>query len=143
MKRYWLLCALLVCALLAGTAPAAAHDWYPLECCHALDCAPVEKVDFAPTTVANDPATALPVEGTGPLNASGADAAPGIPAPGIALGEAALLPGAMLVTTQHGSVIVPANFPRRESKDHRMHACMRPGADGTMRLICIFLPPSM
>ena len=49
----------------------------------------------------------------------------------------------MLVTTKHGSVVVPANFPRRESKDHRMHACMRPGQGGSMRLICIFLPPAI
>ena len=51
--------------------------------------------------------------------------------------------GGMLVTTKHGSVVVPANFPRRESKDSRMHACMRPGPNGTMRLICVFLPPAM
>ena len=50
--------------------------------------------------------------------------------------------GGMLVTTRHGSVIIPADFPRRESKDNRMHACMRPGSDGGMRLICIFLPPA-
>jgi hypothetical protein len=40
-------------------------------------------------------------------------------------------------------VVVPANFPRRESKDHRMHVCMRPGQGGSMRLICIFLPPAI
>jgi acyl CoA:acetate/3-ketoacid CoA transferase beta subunit len=57
-------------------------------------------------------------------------------------GQAPGVPGAMLVTTKHGSVIVPANFPRRESKDSRMHACMRP-TDGGMRLICIFMPPAM
>ena len=50
--------------------------------------------------------------------------------------------GGMLVTTKHGSVVVPANFPRRESKDNRMHACMRPNPGGGMRLICIFLPPA-
>jgi len=49
----------------------------------------------------------------------------------------------MKVTTKHGSVLVPADFPRRESKDHRMHACMLPGANGQMQLICIFMPPSM
>ena len=52
-------------------------------------------------------------------------------------------PGAMVVTTRHGTVLVPANFPRRESKDARMHACMMPGAGGQMQLICIFMPPSM
>jgi hypothetical protein len=51
-------------------------------------------------------------------------------------------PSAMLVTTKHGSVVVPANFPRRDSKDHQMHACMRPGEGGGMRLLCIFIPPS-
>jgi hypothetical protein len=48
----------------------------------------------------------------------------------------------MLITTKHGSVIVPANFPRRESKDNQMHACIRPSTGGTPRLICLFLPPS-
>lgn len=24
---------------------AGAHDWYPIECCHDLDCAPVEHVE--------------------------------------------------------------------------------------------------
>ena len=48
----------------------------------------------------------------------------------------------MIVTTKHGTVIVPANFPRRESKDNQMHACMRPMSDGGMRLLCLFLPPA-
>jgi hypothetical protein len=52
-------------------------------------------------------------------------------------------PETMIVTTKHGTVVVPSNFPRRESKDHRMHACMMPGAGGQMQLICIFMPPSM
>jgi hypothetical protein len=110
-------------ALLAAASPAAAHDWYPLECCHALDCAPVEKVEIlVPPTIASmigGPAQAAP------------EMAPGS------------MTGSMVVTTQHGSALVPANFPRRESKDHRMHACMRPGEGGAMRLICIFLPPAM
>ena len=81
-----------------------------------MDCAPVEKVEMIP----------------GPGMASLLST----PAQASGLGE-------MLVTTKHGSVVVPANFPRRESKDHRMHACMRPGQGGSMRLICIFLPPAM
>ena len=52
------------------------------------------------------------------------------------------LPGTMMITTKHGSVIVPANFPRRESKDNRMHACIRASGRGNLRLICLFLPPS-
>jgi hypothetical protein len=101
-------------AVLAATTPAAAHDWYPMECCHAMDCAPVEKAEMLP-----GPAIASMLSSPAHANAL----------------------GGMLVTTRHGSVVVPADFPRRESKDNRMHACMRPGSDGGMRLICIFLPP--
>jgi hypothetical protein len=92
-----------------------------------MDCAPVDKVEIlpAPAIASMLPATAQ----TAPPQAS---------LPG-SLPET----GSMLVTTMHGSVLVPANFPRRESKDHRMHACMRPGEGGSMRLICIFLPPAM
>jgi hypothetical protein len=106
MSKKWLL------AFLLAATPAAAHDWYPLECCHEMDCAPVDRAEIVPI-----PTTAE--------------------APGVGAG-----PAAMIVTTKHGTVIVPANFPRRESKDHRMHACMMPGANGQMQLICIFMPPS-
>jgi hypothetical protein len=102
-------------ALLAAATPVAAHDWYPMECCHAMDCAPVEKVEML----------------QGPAMASMLGSA-----------SASTPISSMLVTSKHGSVIVPANFPRRESKDHRMHVCMRPGEGGTMRILCIFLPPS-
>jgi hypothetical protein len=105
---------LLVALLLAAT-PAAAHDWYPLECCHAMDCAQVEKVEMMPgpgiTGIIGSPAYASTL-------------------------------GSMAVTTKHGTVVVPANFPRRESKDNQMHACMRPTSDGGMRLLCLFLPPA-
>ncbi len=112
MSKKWFLAALLASAI---AAPAAAHDWYPIECCSGMDCAVVEKVEM-------------------------------MPAPGISgiLGSPAYAagPGSMMVTTKHGTVIVPANFPRRESKDNQMHACMRPTSDGTMRLLCLFLPPA-
>lgn len=50
----------------------------------------------------------------------------------------------MRVTTRHGTAIVPSNFPRRESKDNRMHACMRFSLEmKDMKLICLFMPPSM
>ena len=112
MLKRWLLGALLAVA----ATPAAAHDWYPMECCSGMDCAPVEKVE-----ILQSPAIAsfLP----SPSQSSNV--------------------GGMLVTTKHGSVVVPANFPRRESKDSRMHVCMRPGPNGSMRLICVFLPPAM
>jgi hypothetical protein len=38
---------------------------------------------------------------------------------------------------------VPGDFPRRESKDHRMHACMVPNSSGQMQLLCLFMPPAM
>jgi hypothetical protein len=110
MSRKWFLAA-----VLAAATPAAAHDWYPMECCSARDCADVEKVEMLP----------------GPSIASMLAA----PAQADSL-------GGMLVTTRHGSVVVPANFPRRESKDNKMHACMRPSDTGGMRLLCIFLPPA-
>ena len=109
MRANWFLAAMLV------ATPAVAHDWYPMECCHSMDCAPVERVEMLPGTA---------------FSALGSSA------------YAAPL-GGMLVTTKHGSVVVPANFPRRESKDGQMHACMRPGHKGYMKLICIFLPPAM
>ena len=111
MSRNWLLAALLVAA-----TPAAAHDWYPMECCHSMDCAPVERVEILPGPAI---ASLLPTPAqSGPV-------------------------GGMIVTTKHGTVVVPANFPRRESKDSRMHACMRASPGEGIRLICIFLPPAM
>ena len=110
MSKKWLLAA-----LLAVATPAAVHDWYPMECCSTMDCAPVEKVE-----ILQGPAMASMLGATSSSSMS----------------------SSMLVTTKHGTAIVPANFPRRESKDHRMHVCMRPGEGGTMRLICIFMPPS-
>ena len=112
MAKKWLFAA-----LLAVATPVLAHDWYPLECCHGMDCAAVERVELMPTPTASE-------------------------AGGMSLVPGSLPPGAMAVTTKHGTAIVPANFPRRESKDHRMHACMRPGEGGRMRLICLFMPPS-
>jgi hypothetical protein len=46
----------------------------------------------------------------------------------------------LAVTTVHGTALVPQNFPRRESRDGKMHACMLPGR-GEMRLVCLFIPP--
>lgn len=110
MNRKWLL------AFLLAATPAAAHDWYPLECCHNQDCAPVERTEFVPA----NPAASLP--GTS---------------------AHANVPQTMIVTTKYGTVVVPPNFVRRDSEDHKMHACMMPGAEGKMQLICIFMPPSM
>jgi hypothetical protein len=48
----------------------------------------------------------------------------------------------LIVTTRHGTAVVPQNFPARDSKDHRMHACIVPIGNEQMRIICLFLPPS-
>jgi hypothetical protein len=104
--------AFIFAALLSAAGVAEAHDWYPMECCSGMDCAPVEKVEI------------LPLQSAG------------------IMGSNMSLPGTMMITTKHGTVIVPANFPRRESKDNQMHACMRAAPGGNMRLICLFIPPS-
>ena len=49
---------------------------------------------------------------------------------------------ALHVASKHGKVIIPPAFPRRESKDGQVHVCMAAKADGLMRPICIFMPPS-
>ena len=108
MSKKWFL------AFLLAATPAAAHDWYPMECCHEMDCAPVDHAEIVPMPAQGDP------------KGGGATSTP-----------------TMIVTTRHGTVVVPGDFPRRESKDSRMHACMMPGADGHMQLICIFMPPAM
>ena len=48
----------------------------------------------------------------------------------------------LIVKTIHGVVAVPADFPQKESKDGQMHACMRKEPDGSMKLLCLFMPPS-
>ena len=98
---------LFVAALVAyasGVGGARAHDWYPIECCQAVDCAPVE---------------------------SGGQIVPtggGVPQ--------------LVVTSKHGTAIVPQDLPRRTSRDNRMHVCMR-FSNGTMSIRCLFVPPTM
>lgn len=98
-------------AMIVKTTASKAHDFYPIECCSGIDCAPVEKVEI----VANSAIASMLVP---PANAS--------------------VPSTMVVTTKHGTAAVPQNIKHRESKDGRVHACIRSG-----KLICIFLPPSM
>jgi hypothetical protein len=99
-------------ALMTLAHRAKAHDWYPIECCSGMDCAPVEKVEIVP-----------------------ADQFPGA-------SSFVAAPSAMYVTTKHGTALVPANATRRESQDSRMHACMRKDQyTGAMKLICVFMAP--
>lgn len=48
-----------------------------------------------------------------------------------------------VLTGKHGKAAVPKNFPMRESHDARMHVCMRYDPFGDLKVICIFVPPSM
>ncbi|MGE3064261.1 MAG: hypothetical protein AB7K67_01630 [Hyphomicrobiaceae bacterium] len=34
--------------VLVTAGPASSHDWYPIECCHGMDCAPVDQVTLMP-----------------------------------------------------------------------------------------------
>lgn len=101
-----ILCVLTFLLAVAVTR-VLAHDWYDMECCSGMDCAPVDSTAF----VSESPVYQSLV----PMPAS---------------------PPQLVVTTKHGTAVVPANMPRRESKDHRMHACIRGG-----KVICIFSPP--
>jgi hypothetical protein len=85
----------------------AAHEnphWYPWECCHNQDCAPVDSV------------VEVIVHANGHKQ--------------------------LVVKSKHGTVEVPVDLPARESKDGRMHVCIRPEEDfSKMKVICVFLPP--
>jgi hypothetical protein len=90
----------------ATLGSARAHDWYPRECCHEMDCAPVESI-----------LRLVPTGGGAPQ---------------------------LVVTSKHGRAIVRQDFPIRESKDGRMHVCMkRYDALGEMEVNCLFMPPTM
>ena len=41
----------LTLAALAVAEPAGGHGWYPKECCHDIDCAPVQRVEVLPGDV--------------------------------------------------------------------------------------------
>ncbi len=96
-------CFILTAGVPSLVTSADAHDWYPEECCHAMDCAPVESWAFAQKA------------------------------------QTGSLPQ-LSVTTKKGTAIVPQDLPRRESKDNRMHACIRAGPMGVKYVVCIFLP---
>jgi hypothetical protein len=88
-----------------GLSPAKAHDWYPHECCHGGDCAPVDNV------------TRIVMAASGQTG--------------------------LILSSKLGTALLPPDFPVRESKDHRMHVCMRPSLYGGMGITCVFMPPSM
>jgi hypothetical protein len=99
------LAAVSALACTAIFAPASGHGWYPKECCHDVDCAPVDDIAWL-----------VPAGGAAPQ---------------------------IIVTTRHGKAILRSNVSARESKDSRMHVCMRRFDTGDMEVICLFLPPGM
>ena len=99
-------------AILVG-ARAHAHDWYPIECCHSLVCAPVTSTSWIAGAAFD------------------------------ATGKAVAGAPRLVVTTRLGTAVVPDDLPRRASKDNQLHACMRPGPSGQMTIMCIFIPPGI
>lgn len=99
-------------AVIKATA-AAAHDWYPVECCHSLDCAPVTSTAYV---------AGAAYDSTGKAIAS--------PMP------------ELVVTTKIGTAVVPPDMPRRISPDNQMHACINNTGMGSY-VMCIFIPPGM
>lgn len=49
----------------------------------------------------------------------------------------------LVITSKHGKAVLPRDHPVRQSKDGRMHVCMRHDPFGEMEVICFFMPPSM
>ena len=49
----------------------------------------------------------------------------------------------LLVTTKRGAILIPENFPGRESKDGQMHVCVRGNEYGRDDVMCFFMPPGM
>ena len=47
-------------------------------------------------------------------------------------------PPLLIVTSKYGTVRVPHEFPRRESKDGRMHICIQ-----GPYVLCLFMPPPL
>ena len=46
------------------------------------------------------------------------------------------------VTSRHGTVSVPLDFPERRSNDDQMHVCMTYNAFGDKKVLCLFVPPT-
>jgi hypothetical protein len=38
-----------IASTVLSSGPARAHDWYPKECCHDMDCAPVQRTEIVST----------------------------------------------------------------------------------------------
>jgi hypothetical protein len=98
---FLVIAALAALVLWVALVKAMAHSWYPYECCHDMDCAPVDEVAYTAGATYTDNGIK---KADGPL---------------------------MIVTTKVGTAIVPRDLPRRQSQDGRMHACIRNSAQGS------------
>jgi hypothetical protein len=47
----------------------------------------------------------------------------------------------LIVRSKHGTATIPVGFPVRESKDGRIHVCMRQNEFGSQDVMCLFMPP--
>lgn len=108
--------------LMAAVYAAQAHEdhgfHYPQNCCHDRDCAPAEKVEQVPTRT--------------------------LVRAGLVYQEQTRLPSQLVITTKHGTVVVPETFQRKPSPDGRWHACIQNnGGISPPTLICVFEPPAM
>jgi hypothetical protein len=96
-QRYFyallLIVALVIFAMWMALTKALAHDWYPIECCTAIDCAPVTSASYVAAAILDGHD-----RGTLPMPR-------------------------MVVTTSRGTFVLPDRMPRRVSQDNRMHVC--------------------
>jgi hypothetical protein len=100
LRRAGVLTFSVLASLLIWQVPTWAHSWYPKECCHDGDCAPVDVVGWF-----------QPNDGKTPL---------------------------LVVTSKHGTVVIPREFPRQSSPDGRMHICIQ-----GPYVMCLFMPPPL
>lgn len=107
LRTSWSSRAILLTALMAQSYPAASHSFYDAACCSGQDCAPVIRSELLQPS---------------PLHT---ELFPGLPA----------LP-VLWVETKHGKGIVPSTMIPRESKDEKVHVCIR-----DKKVICIYMPP--
>jgi hypothetical protein len=117
-RAFWTLLGPAIAAAISFTAAilvgarAHAHDWYPLECCGGYDCGPgsMQTVVGADYLDVPDASSRAFISEVTITN-------------GLGFSEKA---------------IVPQDFPRRDSPDGRLHACIVAG-----HLRCLFMPPGM
>jgi hypothetical protein len=46
----------------------------------------------------------------------------------------------LAISSRHGEAFVPKNFPAQESKDERIHVCLRYDPFGDLEVTCLLVP---